>query len=70
LGSNDGFVAKFNSSLVLQGTVKQFGTTEWDAAYSVAVDSTSSVHVAGYTEVDLFGSQAGAGDAFVYKEVA
>jgi hypothetical protein len=70
LGSNDGFVAKFNSSLVLQGTVKQFGTTEWDAAYSVAVDSTSSVHVGGYTEGDLFGSQAGEGEAFVYKEVA
>jgi hypothetical protein len=70
LGSNDGFVAKFNSSLVLQGTVKQFGTTEDDLAYSIAVDSTSSVHVGGYTEGDLFGSQAGEGEAFVYKEVA
>jgi hypothetical protein len=63
-------VAKFNSSLVLQGSVKQFGTTLFDEAYSVAVDSTSNVYVAGLAGGDLFGNQAGNFDAFIYKEVA
>ena len=70
LGEFDGFVAKFNSSLVLQGTVMQFGTSLSDEAYSVAVDSTSNLYVAGLTGGDLFGNQAGSYDAFIYKEVA
>ena len=70
LGRSDGFVAKFNSSLVLQGTVMQFGTSLSDEAYSVAVDSTSNLYVAGLTGGDLFGNQAGSYDAFIYKEVA
>ena len=70
LGLLDGFVAKFNSSLDLQGTVQQFGTSENDVAYSVAVDSTRNVYVAGSSLGDLFGDNAGDSDAFVYKEVA
>ena len=70
LGIEDGFVAKFNSSLVLQGTVKQFGTSELDEAYSVAVDSARNVYVAGRSRGDLFGNNAGESDAFIYKEVA
>ena len=70
LGNYDGFVAKFNSSLVLQGTVKQFGTSELDEAYSVAVDSARNVYVAGRSRGDLFGNNAGESDAFIYKEVA
>jgi ethanolamine utilization microcompartment shell protein EutS len=70
LGIEDGFVAKFNSSLVLQGTVKQFGTSELDEAYSVAVDSARFVFVAGCSGGDVFGNNAGESDAFIYKEVA
>ena len=70
LGSRDAFVAKFNSSLDLQGTVQQFGTSENDVAYSVAVDSTRNVYVAGSSLGDLFGDNAGDSDAFIYKEVA
>ena len=70
LGLLDGFVAKFNSSLDLQGTVQQFGTSENDVAYSVAVDSTRNVYVAGSSLGDLFGDNAGDSDAFIYKEVA
>ena len=73
LGGHDGFVAKFNSSLVMQGTVQQFGTSENDEAYSVAVDGASNVYVAGTIGDDLFGVPEGhfdSFDAFVYKEVA
>jgi ethanolamine utilization microcompartment shell protein EutS len=66
----EAFVARFNSSLVLQGTVKQFGTSELDAAYSVAVDAAGNVYVAGDTTGDLFGPNSGSYDTFVLKEVA
>jgi hypothetical protein len=69
-GGVDGFVAKFNSSLVLQGTVKQFGTSADDFAYSVAVDGLGNVYVAGLTYGELFGLSSGGADAFVLKEVA
>jgi hypothetical protein len=45
----DGFVSKFNSSLVLQDLI-QFGTTGEDVASSIAVDGSGNVYVAGYTE--------------------
>ena len=48
-GGRDGFVSKFNSSLVLQDLI-QFGTTGEDVAFSIAVDGSGNVYVAGYTE--------------------
>jgi hypothetical protein len=48
-GGIDGFVSKFNSSLVLQDLI-QFGTTGEDVASSIAVDGSGNVYVAGYTE--------------------
>jgi hypothetical protein len=65
-GGDDGFVAKFNSSLVLQGTVKQYGTTGEDIAYSIAVDGSGNVYVAGYTDGAFLGNtNQGNADAVV-----
>jgi putative transposon-encoded protein len=67
-GYEDVFVAKFNSSLVLQGTVKQFGTSADDFAYSVAVDGLGNVYVAGYTSGAFAdNTNQGLGDIFVAK---
>jgi hypothetical protein len=67
-GDFDGFVAKFNSSLVLQGTVKQFGTTGGEVANSIAVDGSGNVYVAGYTDGAFAGyTNLGNYDSFVAK---
>ena len=66
-GGNDSFVAKFNSSLVLQG-VNQFGTAGYDVAYSVAVDGSGNVYVAGWTNgVFAANTNQGGNDGFVAK---
>jgi hypothetical protein len=68
LGGYDGFLAKFNSSLVLQGTVKQFGTTGDEVANSIAVDDSGNVYVAGYTDGAFTGNtNLGGLDGFVAK---
>jgi hypothetical protein len=67
-GDFDGFLAKFNSSLVLQGTVKQFGTTGQDCAFSIAVDGSGNVYVAGYTDGAFTGNtNLGGFDGFLAK---
>ncbi|MBI4330326.1 MAG: SBBP repeat-containing protein, partial [Chloroflexi bacterium] len=47
--------------------VRQFGTTGVDYAYGVAVDGAGNVYVAGYTDGNLSGQNAGGADAFVRK---
>jgi len=69
-GDIDCFVAKFNSSLVLQGTINEFGSSGDDQAWTIAVDGEGSIYVAGYTSDVLFGSSAGYYDAFLMKVVA
>ena len=67
-GFDDGFVAKFNSSLVLQGTVKQFGTTGEDEVFSIAVDGSDNVFVAGQTIGAFTGNtNLGGYDGFLAK---
>lgn len=47
-GFMDAFVRKYDSSMVLQGTL-QFGTGDRDVARSIAIDSTGSIYVVGRT---------------------
>ncbi|MBI2829095.1 MAG: SBBP repeat-containing protein, partial [Acidobacteria bacterium] len=65
-GSGDAFVRKYDSSGVEQWT-RQFGTTSEDYALGVAVDGAGNVYVAGYTQGNLSGQNAGYSDAFVRK---
>lgn len=64
-GGWDIFVAKYDSSLVLQWT-HQLGTAEDDAAIFMAGDG-SGVYVTGYTKGALFGTHRGNSDFFVAK---
>jgi hypothetical protein len=67
-GSFDSFVAKFNSSLVLQGTVKQFGTAGFERVEGLAVDGSGNVYVAGDTNGAFAGyTNQGFYDSFVAK---
>ena len=66
-GSGDAYLMKYNSSGVKQWT-RLLGTTAIDNAWSVAVDSSENIYVAGSTNGNL-GGQAGSGgtDAFVAR---
>src|SRR6202041_1583750 len=46
---------------------QQFGTSDTDVAYGVAVDGSGNVYVAGYTTGSLQGTNAGGYDGFVRK---
>ena len=64
-GGSDAFVRKYDASGEVVWT-RQFGTSADDFTGRVSVDG-SGVHVAGYTEGELSGSNAGSFDAFVRK---
>jgi hypothetical protein len=68
-GELDAFVRKFDPTGKVLWT-RQFGTDSYDYAYSVAVDGTGAIIVAGTTWGDLKGTQAGDGDAFIRKLTA
>ncbi len=62
----DAFLVKFSSS----GNklwAKQIGTSKHDRSNSVAVDCFDNVYIAGYTQGNLAGTNAGNYDAFVVK---
>jgi catalase len=65
-GSGDAFVRKYDAAGTVLWT-QQFGTTTTDDAQSVSVGSDGSVLVAGRTNGDLGGTNAGGSDAFVRK---
>jgi hypothetical protein len=65
-GSNDVFVAKYNSTGDRLWT-RQFGTSDNEQAYDVSADGRGSVYVTGYTLGSLADTNAGASDAFVAK---
>lgn len=65
-GNADAFVVKLGSDGSPVWT-RQFGTTENDYVYDVAVDSDDNILVAGYTSGVLGDSSAGLADVFVTK---
>ena len=65
LGLTDAYIRKYDrTGRLLWG--RQFGTTGYDSANDVAVDSADNAYVVGSTNGNLAGSQ-GASDAFVRK---
>ncbi len=66
-GSGDAYLMKFNSSGTKQWT-RLLGTTALDNAWSVAVDGSENIYVAGFTTGNLGGqTNSGGTDAFVAK---
>jgi hypothetical protein len=65
-GGVDAFVRKYDTSGEVLWT-RQFGTSEDDSAYGVAVDASGAVYVAGYTGGHLQGTNKGAVDVFLRK---
>jgi hypothetical protein len=68
-GSFDAFLAKYDSSTGDRVWTKQLGTSSYDGAQYVAIDSNNNVYITGYTEGDLGGPNAGSGDAFLAKYI-
>ncbi|MBI5189242.1 MAG: SBBP repeat-containing protein [Nitrospirae bacterium] len=66
-GNADLFIVKYNGNGVKQWTL-QLGTSDFDVACDVVVDSSGSVYAAGYTDGSLDGNtNAGDLDIFVVK---
>lgn len=63
-GFDDVFVRSYDADGNLRWA-RQFGTGSIDRAYGITSGAHGSLHVAGYTEGALAGSDAGDGDAFV-----
>ena len=65
-GGRDPFLAKYDTSGALTWT-RQFGTTENDYGFAVSVDAAGSAYIAGRTEGDLGGPNAGETDPYLAK---
>ena len=65
-GDENAYLAKFNSSGT-QVWTRSFGTSTYDVANDVAVDSSGNVYIVGKTEGVLIGSNGGGADMFVRK---
>ncbi|MEG4321911.1 S8 family serine peptidase, partial [Microcoleus sp. Aus8_D3] len=64
--TTDAFVAKYDSN-GNQLWVRQIGTAAWDEAKSVASDSAGNIYIAGTTNGNLQGTNAGDADAWLAK---
>ena len=65
-GNDDAWVAKYNT----QGEqlwIQQFGTQSSDLAYGIEIDGQGNIYLAGETQGDLGGVNAGYNDAWVAK---
>ncbi|RCJ29606.1 hemolysin [Nostoc minutum NIES-26] len=65
-GSDDAWVAKYDSN-GNQQWIQQFGTSGDDASLSMKVDLNGNIFLAGYTDKDLGGKNAGSNDAWIAK---
>ena len=66
-GSADAYIRKYDTKGNVQWT-KQFGTSGYDAAFDVALDSTGAAVVTGWTTGSLRGfTNAGGKDVFAHK---
>ena len=65
-GNHDGYVRKYDSGGAHQWTA-QFGTSDIDQAYAIAVDASANVYVAGHTSGALDGTNAGGYDGYLGK---
>ncbi len=65
-GNEDAFLSKFDSS-GNELWSQQFGTSDHDTGFSVAVDASGNAFVSGNTWGDLGGTNAGKNDAFLVK---
>jgi hypothetical protein len=65
-GGSDAFIAKYSTTGALLWT-RQSGTSSFDLAVSVAIDSAGSAFICGPTEGNIGGPNAGDGDAFFAK---
>ncbi|BBO31877.1 SBBP repeat-containing protein [Lacipirellula parvula] len=66
MGGNDAYIAKYNSSGTLLW-IRQLGTTAYDLGYAVSTDGMGNAYLVGRTDGNLFGTNAGAQDAFFTK---
>lgn len=65
-GSYDAYLTKFNEQGDLQW-VEQFGSAGDDEAYSLFIDESDNLFVAGYTNGNLGGTNAGSFDAWLAR---
>jgi Beta-propeller repeat len=65
-GSSDAFIPRYDTN-GHRKWVRQLGTTALDYANAIATDRHGNVHIAGLTDGDLEGKNAGGSDAFVAK---
>ncbi|HEY9666312.1 MAG TPA: SBBP repeat-containing protein, partial [Coleofasciculaceae cyanobacterium] len=66
LATTDSYVAKFDSDLKLQW-ITQFGTTKYDDTYGIAIDNGGNLFTTGWTQGDLYGTNAGLYDVTLAK---
>lgn len=66
VGGRDAFVSKYNAAGANIWT-RQFGTSADDLSFGVSADHLGNVFLAGYSDGDLGGTNAGEADAFVTK---
>jgi hypothetical protein len=65
-GGRDAFVSKYNAAGANIWT-RQFGTSSDDLSFGVSADHLGNVFLAGYSDGNLGGANAGGADAFVTK---
>ena len=67
VGAGDIFVVKYDGSGVKQWSM-QFGSTAYERAQVISIDTNEKIYVMGYTEGDLGGNgNAGSEDIFIMK---